>query len=99
MSDVVDIFSKKKPIEQKKESLAPYEARKNLCKAEIAKNGQCKCVTCQNKVLLVMRMVDLSNAMLSDYVQKTGDQLYYGDWVEVLLATTRVVKERVYPKS
>ena len=93
-NNVIDFFTKKPyvpPIE--------YAKRNNNCLNVYKTTGKlCTCEICKAKKDIIERLVVISNYLCLDYIQKTGNDLYFGDWYQIVLAASIQVGEIVYPK-
>lgn len=99
MAKIIDF--PKKPFE-KEESLDEKEYRERSAKCVekvLATNKPCDCTLCRDKRLLADRLVTISNYLLSDYVEKSGNKMVFGDWLEVLIIANYKVQDIVFPKE
>ena len=100
MTDVIDIFSKKKvkekpiqqPVNQHNHYIPPppatsedYLSRIDKCISVYMSTGQeCSCDYCKDKSSIASKLVDLSRYLILDSNQKTGRKLQVGDWLEIV---------------
>ena len=92
MSDVIDIFTKK-PVKDSEGKT--FFDRYKKCLAQVALHGECHCDLCEDKKIMASRLHDITMYLCMDYKDKTGEQLYYPDALEIVLIAAELLKSEI----
>lgn len=93
MAKIFDIKTKKPVISQ------TYIERAQKCidRAKVTADKKCDCNICNDKQILISKLTDISYWLVLDYIQRTGNDLFYPDWFDISAQSALRVKDIVYP--
>lgn len=92
MADIYDIFTKKK-VDQPRPTT--FHVRYKQCLKRIETNGSCDCQLCQDKKDMSKRLFDIVRYLCKDYKEKTGQDLYVADALEIVLTVAAKLKNHI----
>ena len=105
MSDIIDIFSKKKItankiVENSTKSLEnntdSYITRMDKCIAVYQETGKdCQCSYCKDKIRLANKLAEISRWLVLDNNQNSERKLQIGDWLEIVVLAKMQVENYI----
>lgn len=89
MGKVIDIFSRT----EFKDDNEGFYSRFKKCYEMYLERGYCSCELCENKREIAYKTITYAKNECHKYAKSTGETLYWGDLLEILLIASRETKD------